>query len=52
MTLSRFGVTNEKNQDKIESIISKPNCQRTKEENETIILHITDQMIQKKVIKN
>ena len=36
----------ETNQNKIASIVSKPNCQRTKEENETVVLHIIDKMIQ------
>jgi len=37
------------NQNKIASFMSRPNCQRTrtKEENETIVLHIIDQLIQK-----
>ena len=37
----------ETNQNKIASIMSKPNCQRTQDENEIVVLHIIDQMIQK-----
>ena len=55
-TLERLSVVEEQqedegqeetNQNKIVSIMLKPNCQRTYEENESVILHLIYQMIQK-----
>ena len=47
--LSRLAVTNEEatnqNKNKIASLMSKANSQRTKEDNETVVLHIIDKMI-------